>query len=225
MAATTKINAGKGPKREIGEAISFAVAHEVRIRILVRLNEAPRSPSELARLVGVPLNTITHHITELVESNSIEPAGARVIGRRNVHETVYRSVKQSEYSAEELATMNPEEQRVTLGLFLQNCLAEHLAAFRSGVMRGNDPDLVLLWRWLNVDQEGREEIRIEQEEHWRRLQEIEARSVERRSTTKEEAQSIIVSSMGHPRVRPAPRDQPEVGGLVGSGEAAAGTGK
>lgn len=207
MATTTKTEG----TREIGDAVSYAIGHGIRIQILVTLNEGSRSPSELSRLLRVPLSKLQHHIIELVRSGSIEEADTRVAG--NVVEHLYRAVKRSEYSAEEMVEMDADEQRMTIGLALQNALAEHLAAFRADALNGDDPNLVLSWNWFNVDQEGRAELTAELESSWQRLLEIEAHSVTRRVDSGEEAQSIIVSSIGHPRVRPAPEQRP-FGSLV-----------
>lgn len=200
--------------REIGDAVSYAIGHGIRIQILVTLNEGTRSPSELSRLLRIPLSKLQHHITELVRSGSIEEADTRVAG--NVVEHLYRAVSRSEYSAEEMQEMDTEEQRVTVGLALQNAVAEHLAAFRADAMNGDDPNLVLSWNWFNLDQEGRAEITAELEDSWRRLVEIESRSTERRVHSGEDPQSIVVSSIGHPRVRPAPEERP-FGSLVSNG--------
>ncbi len=200
--------------REIGDAVSYAIGHGIRIQILVTLNEGPRSPSELSRLLRIPLSKLQHHVAELVRSGSIEEADTRVSG--NVVEHLYRAVSRSEYSAEEMQEMDSEDQRVTVGLALQNAVAEHLAAFRAEAMNGDDPDLVLSWNWFNLDQEGRTEVTAELEGSWKRLVEIEARSTERRVHSGEEAQSIVISSIGHPRVRPAPEER-GFGSLVSHG--------
>jgi Helix-turn-helix domain len=210
MATTTKAES----TREIGDAVSYAIGHGIRIQVLVTLNEGPRSPSELSRLLRIPLSKLQHHIGELVRSGSIEEADTRVAG--NVVEHLYRAVKRSEYSAEEMQEMDAEDQRVTIGLALQNAVAEHLAAFRAEAMNGEDPDLVLSWNWFNLDQEGRSEVTAELESSWKRLVEIEARSTERRVHSGEEPQSIVVSSIGHPRVRPAPEER-AFGSLVSHG--------
>ena len=75
-------------------------------------------------------------------------------------------------------------------------------------MDGTDPDLVLSWNWFNVDEEGKAEVAKELADSWHRLQEIEARSAARYEQTKEEPRSVIVSSIAHPRVRPAQGTRP-----------------
>ena len=187
------------PGRNRSAALSYALGRRLRVEILVRLNEHPRSASELARILREPLSKITHHVNELLRDSSIELAETR--RQRNTLENVYRALTASENSQEEWSAKPIDERHVEAGLLLQNVLAEHLAAFDAGAIT-EDEHVGLLWRWLNVDQEGRLEIMREQEACWKRMEEIEARAAGRRSKSGEPAQCIVVSSMAHRRVRP-----------------------
>lgn len=91
MAAKLKSAAIKLRKRTIEDAVSYAIAHGIRVDILCYLNEAQHSPSELSKLMGLPLSTIEHHIKELIASDSIELA--RVARVRNANEHFYRAVE------------------------------------------------------------------------------------------------------------------------------------
>jgi DNA-binding transcriptional ArsR family regulator len=199
MSATTKDSGTEAVGRESGKALSFAISHKLRVEILVALNNGPKSPSQLAEETREPIANVVHHIKELLRSGSIERAEERRDG--NLVQTMYRAVAQSKYTTEELREMSYEEQRTVIAMALQNALAEHLAAFNGHKMRGDDPTLALSWRWFNVDPQGREEISEELAETWNRICDIEARSVARRSSSRE-PESIVVSLIGHPRVRP-----------------------
>lgn len=199
--------AGRGrpapPSREIGDAISYALAHQHRVEILVALNEQERSPTEISRLLGITLSQAQHHLNALCEAGSIEEAEeGRPAG--NLVARVFRSARHSHYSADEMAALDPARQRATIGLALQGALAEHLAAFRTGEMKGDDPNLTLSWNRFDLDEQGRAELSAELDASWARIQGIEARSTERRTGSGEEATSMVVSSIAHPRVRPAP---------------------
>jgi hypothetical protein len=82
-------------------------------------------------------------------------------------------------------------------------MAEALASFWAGKITA-DPRAVLAWRWFNVDSQGRADIADEQARSWERIKEIEAESTTRRATSGEDAQSIIVSSLGYERSRTSP---------------------
>lgn len=198
MSTTTKGNEEETAGREIGKAVSYAIGHRLRIEILVSLNEGPKSPSRLAEELHESLANTLHHIKELLKSGSIEEAEERRDG--NLVKTIYRAVSQSKYSAAELAEMSDDKRRAVVAMALQNALAEHLAAFNGGKMQGDDPTLSLSWRWFNVDLMGRAEIAAELAGTWERICDIEARAAGRDSG--EERQSIVVSLIGHPRVRP-----------------------
>ena len=188
-------------ERTIEEAVSYAVAHRIRVELLAALNERPYSPKELARIVRQPLSTVTHHVDELLTSKAIEVARTERV--RNVNVNYYRAIELPFYSDEEIAAMTEEERKVTIAPALQAIMAESLAAFWGGKMI-HDPRLWLAWRWFNVDAQGRQDIADEQARSWERIQEIEAESATRRTRSEEEAQSVIVASMGFERTRTSP---------------------
>jgi DNA-binding HxlR family transcriptional regulator len=188
--------------REISDAVSYAIGHGIRIEILAILNEGLRTQTELTRRLGLTQSKLQHHLAEMVKDGSIEEVEGRHIG--NLVERHYRALRKAEYSAEDYRDMPEETRRLIVGLTLQNTIAEHLAAFRGGEMKGEDPNLTLTWDWFNVDEKGKEELTAELAQSWKRLKAIEARSAVRRGQSKEDGQSVIISSIAHPRVRPAP---------------------
>jgi DNA-binding transcriptional ArsR family regulator len=198
MVAKLKEAAKKLRKRSIEDAVTYAVAHGIRVDILCYLNEAPRSPSELARLMGYPPSTIEHHVKEMLASGSIELA--RVEQVRNTNEHFYRAVEIPFYSNEEMLAMPFEARQEIYSLILQSSIAEAQAAFRAGKI-SNDPRAWLSWRWFNLDAQGRKDMVDENARSWERMQEIEAESTDRRVATGEEPVSVVVSLLAHERCR------------------------
>jgi hypothetical protein len=194
----TKTRASPGQSRSPEQALSYAVGHRIRIEVLAALNEATRSPNELARLIGQPLSKVTHHINELVESKSIELARTEQV--RNTTQHFYRAAEIPFLSDEEVNALPPKARQEITGLILQATMAEALAALWAGKMI-DDPRLWLSWRWYNVDTQGREEIADEQAESWARIQDIEARSTTRLAESSEDAVSVIVSAQSYVRNR------------------------
>lgn len=188
-------------QRTVEEARVYAVGHQIRVEILAVLHEGPRSPSELAKLIGLRLSTITHHIDELLDDGSIELAKVKRV--RNTNEHFYRAIKLPFYTDEEMWAMPYEARQVTYGLILQAAMAEALAAYWAGKI-STDPRVWMSWRWFNVDAQGRDDIADEQARSWTRVQEIEAEATTRLVESGEEAVSIIVTSMGFVRSRTAP---------------------
>jgi DNA-binding transcriptional ArsR family regulator len=199
--------------RSIEDALRYAVAHRARIEILCLLNERTYSAQELSRLLGQPLSTVSHHIEELLKSNSIEVAETRQV--RNFNQNFYRAVELPFLSDEEMEALPTGARQEIYGLILQASIAEALAAFAAGRISA-DPRTVLAWRWFNVDEQGRRDIADEQAKAWERVTEIEAESTSRRAISGEDATSIIVTSFGYERSRPSPTPPAHVlGRLVG----------
>ncbi len=179
--------------------MSYAVGHRIRIEVLGILNEGPRSPSELAKLTRQPLTTISHHIKELVDSGCIELA--RVEKVRNADQHFYRAVQLPFITDDEADLLPPEVKQEYAAVILQAIMAEGLGALWAGKM-SHDPTVRMMWRWFNLDAQGRQELADEQRESWERVVEIEARSTARRVESGEEATSMVVTAMGFERARP-----------------------
>jgi DNA-binding transcriptional ArsR family regulator len=175
------------------------VGHRIRIEVLGILNEGPRSPSELAKLTRQPLTTISHHIKELVDSGCIELA--RVEKVRNADQHYYRAVELPFISDDEADLLPPEVKQEYAAVILQAIMAEGLGALWAGKM-SNDPTVRMMWRWFNLDEQGRQELADEQRESWERIVEIEARATARRVESGEEATSMVATAMSFERARP-----------------------
>lgn len=199
MVAKLKKVASKLRKRKIEDAVSYALGHGVRVDILCYLNEAPRSPSELSKLMSLPLSKVEHHIKELRASNSIELAHVEE-GSGNTKENFYRAVEIPFFTDEEMWAMSFEARQEIYGLILQSSVAEALAAFRAGNV-SNDPRVCMAWRWFNLDTQGRRDLADENARSWNRMVEIETESTNRRAESGEKGVSIIVSLLAHERAR------------------------
>lgn len=188
-------------ERTIDQKVRFAFGHWVRVEVLCLLNEQTYSAQELAKVMGCPLSTVTHHVEELLRDGSIEVARTKKV--RNITQNFYRAVEIPFFSDEEMERLDFESRQEIYGLILSASVAEALASFSAGKI-SQDPRTVLAWRWFNVDQQGREEIADEQARSWDRIRNIEAESASRRARTGEETKSIIVTSFGFERSRTFP---------------------
>jgi DNA-binding transcriptional ArsR family regulator len=195
--------AAQARSRSFQDAVSYAVGHRIRVEILAILHEREdASCSELARLVRQPLSTVTHHVEELLKAGSIEIGRTEKV--RSVRQNFYRVTGGVFYSDEEVAAMPEEERKEICRKILQALTAEALTAFWGGKLT-TDPRVCLIWSWLNVDRQGREEIADEQARHWDRLCQIEADSAARQARSDEDSVSVFVSLLGFERCRNAPR--------------------
>jgi DNA-binding transcriptional ArsR family regulator len=185
------------------------VGHRIRVEILTALHEVESaSAMELARIVRQPLSTVTHHIRELLKSDSI--CVERTEKVRSVDQRFYSLLSPIYVGNEEWAGMSEAERQKTCGTVLQSLMAEALAAFGAGKIAA-DPKQVTCWAWFNVDEQGRTAIAEEQIRSWRRLDEIEEEASARCAESGAERSTILVSSLGFERVRPAasPPPRPE----------------
>jgi DNA-binding transcriptional ArsR family regulator len=189
---------GKG----IEEVVAYALSHRIRVYVLTILNEGTYTPDQIARIIGEPLNKVSHHIKELLDAGSIELAKTEKV--RNADQHYYRAVEMPFYSDEEAAAMTPQQRQVTAGLTLQCMVAEAMSAFWAGKLSDDPQGVLLAWRWFNLDGQGRDDLAAEQAKWWERVREIESESTNRRAESGEEAASIIVAHMGFERERTSP---------------------
>jgi len=194
--AAPRIALGRG-KRDIDDAVAYPLADRSRVEIRAILNEGGRSRDELARLTNEPIGPLKWHLSEMLADGTIELGEPKRVGSGVKY--CYRAVEVPRYSEEEIAAMPREARKALAGISLQASLAEALAAFWAGRMVP-DPNVVLAWRWFNVDARGREAIANEQASSWARMQEMAADAIGRIKLG-EPSSSILVSSFRYVRAR------------------------
>jgi DNA-binding transcriptional ArsR family regulator len=187
--------------KDLDERVGYALAHRVRVEILTLLNEGVYTADDIAGIVGETRQNVHHHLRELLGARSIEIA--RVEKRRNADLHYYRAVETPIFDQEAVEAMTPEERQATAAWIVQSATAEALAALTASKLN-NDPQVCLVWSWLNLDDEGREKLAEEQVKWWERTQEIEAEAANRRAESGEEPTSYIVGLWGFERARTAP---------------------
>lgn len=189
--------------QKLEEALSYALGHRIRIEILCLLNEAVYSTVELTARMPWSLPVVSYHVKELLKKSSIEIADVKKV--RNVDQHFYRAVELPEVDDEEATKLPPEVKQEYAAVILQAVLAECLDAFRAEKL--TEPNVRMMWSWFNLDQEGRLELADEQRESWDRVNDIEARSINRQAESGEQGTSMIAVTLGFERssmVRSAP---------------------
>jgi len=86
-----------------------ALAHPLRQRILIRLNEKVSSPSELAGEFGEKLPNVAYHFRALERLGAIELV--RTTPRRGAVEHHYRALTRPFFSDADIATLPPSTRR------------------------------------------------------------------------------------------------------------------
>lgn len=200
MAKLAKARKRKGERRQrkrIEEAVQYALAHKIRIEILILLNEAAYTTAEVAELLELPLSNVSNHLKRMHEDGSIEVAKTEV--RRATNMYWYRAVETPYYSKEEAEALTCMERQVIAGLVTQSGSAEVMAALWKGNLA--DARTILSWDWYNVDSEGRDDLEAENVRHLERVREIECEAVNRVAKTNEETIPMIVSLFAFVRAR------------------------
>ena len=194
-----------GVYRFVEDSVSYAVGHQVRVEILAALHEGPASAPQLAKTLGRPRTSLTHHLAELLKSGSTEIAYREKV--RNIVQNFYCAVKLPFYTDEDWEGMSTEERQVTSALILQASLAEALASLWAGKFH-SDLRVMVAWNRIVLDRQGRDDLADEQKNSWENICEIEAQSANRRAKTGERGVTYVVSSFGYERGRnaaPAPQ--------------------
>jgi DNA-binding transcriptional ArsR family regulator len=127
-----------------------SMAHPLRLRILLMLDEAPQSPVRMAAALGEHLNVVAYHVKRLEKLGLIELASTR--RRRGATEHLYRRGKHAEWTDEEWAAVSGEDRARLSAAGLQLMLEYAMRAAAAG---GFDRADAHSSRWsLTLDEQG-----------------------------------------------------------------------
>jgi len=188
-------------RKRIEEVVQYALSHKFRVEILILLNQASYTASELSELTGISMQNVSNHIKRMLVDGSIEVA--KIEERRGTNIYWYRAIELPEYSQEEAEALTEVERQTIAGWVVQSGMAETMAALWKGNLA--NPRTILHWSWYSFDAQGRDDLEAENIRHLERVREIECESLNRIAETKEEPTSMIVSLFSFVRARKAPR--------------------
>jgi DNA-binding MarR family transcriptional regulator len=186
----------KKQRKRIEDAVQYALAHKIRISILILLNEASYTVAELAALIDLEPKNVSNHVRRMLEDGSIEVAKREERHGTNVF---WYRLKIPYYSQEEAENLTEMERQVTAGLVCQSGTAELMAALFKGNLA--DARTILSWDWYNYDKQGRDDAEAENLQHLERLREIECEAMSRSAESGEETKPILVSLYAFVRAR------------------------
>jgi DNA-binding transcriptional ArsR family regulator len=188
-------------RKRIEEVVQFTLSHQFRVEILILLNQASYTASELHELTGISMQSISGHIKRMLAAGSIEVAKQEE--RRGTNVYWYRAIEIPEYSQEEAEALTEKERQIIAGWVIQSGMAETMAALWKGNLA--NPRTILHWSWYTFDAQGRTDAEAANARHLEEIREIECESLNRIATTKEKPVSMIVSLFSFVRARRAPR--------------------
>lgn len=200
-----RIERGKRSSNQIDNGLAVAAKHPMRADILSLLNEGTYTTRQLAEIIGEPLNNVSYHVKALLSAGVIDLAKVETV--RNANEHHYRAIETPYFTDEQIAAMSPEERKQIYGLALQAVHAESIASFRAGKMY-SEPRHWIAWRWLHLDETGRDALADELAGSWERCRKIEEESINRCAKSNQDTRTMILATLGFERHRPANTSRP-----------------
>ncbi|HKH65484.1 MAG TPA: winged helix-turn-helix domain-containing protein [Solirubrobacterales bacterium] len=189
--------AARKERKKVEEAVQYALAHHTRLEILILLNEAAYTTTEISELTGIQLKLVSNHLLEMLDDGSVEIAKQRSIKGKLIR--WYRAVELPEYTKEQAEALTERELQMIAGVIVQSGTAELMAALHKGHLA--TPRSILSWDLYDLDARGREDVEDASTEYLERLREIQCESLARVVDTKEETTSMIVNLAAFRRAR------------------------
>jgi DNA-binding transcriptional ArsR family regulator len=131
--------------------LAKALAHPLRARILVVLNERVASPNEIAEMLGESLPNVSYHVRSLLDLDCIELV--RTAQRRGAIEHYYRALKRPFFSDREWKRLPRSARQALADTTLQLIWDDVSEAIEAGTF-GTRPDMHLSRGPLVLDERG-----------------------------------------------------------------------
>ncbi len=171
----TEVAAALRMPSALEQAVVEAFADPVGQRIWQALVERTSTAGDLARAVGLPLDVVLDHLTNLCELGVTEV----VAPSADVARQEYRAVARPMLDTEQFARLPLAARRGIFGEILDDLLRHVETASASG---GFDrPDAHVSWTPLDLDEDGYGAVAAVMDEALARVIDIQAEVVERRS--------------------------------------------
>jgi DNA-binding transcriptional ArsR family regulator len=135
---------------DIDRRLVKAMAHPLRHRVLVLLNEKVASPNELARELGERLGNVSYHVRILLDLGAIELV--RTTPRRGALEHHYRAMLRPWFPEAEWAQLPLSTRRAIFGQNIRRIFDDVAAAGAEGGF--DHAKAHVSWTALNLDDEG-----------------------------------------------------------------------
>lgn len=156
MAASTKTKSAKKSKKSTGvdQKLVKALAHPLRVEILMILNERMASPNELSKELDEGLSQVSYHVKVLKDFDCIEMV--KTEPRRGAVEHYYRATSRAFLEDRDWQHL-PDSIKpgVTASVF-RSMMDDVVSAIQGGSFNARD-DVHMSWTPGVVDQQGWEE--------------------------------------------------------------------
>jgi DNA-binding transcriptional ArsR family regulator len=131
-----------------------ALAHPLRSRVLVRLQEGPASPNEISQEFGEPLGNVSYHVKTLLQLGCIELVDTAI--RRGAIEHYYRAITAS--ALPDIVRTLPLSVRTALSASVASEIVTRVAAALKADTFGDPANKPLESHRLVLDEAGWAEL-------------------------------------------------------------------
>jgi DNA-binding transcriptional ArsR family regulator len=136
------------------ERLYKALSHPLRHRILVKLNERPASPSDLAVELGEKVGNVAYHVRTLLDLETIELVATEQV--RGTLEHFYRATARPFVDDDHWAQLPISVRRQFTDTTMQGVWDHVVEATEHGGF--DDAHTHVSWTILDLDQEGHAEV-------------------------------------------------------------------
>jgi len=158
------------------EMVAHAISHWIRVQILFVLNEGIYSPTEVAEIIDVPLNSVSNHMRSLADRGSIEIVDTRM--RRNAAQHFYRATQRLYFDEDSWQELGEKEQLDLSSVTLRMISQDITSSMAAGIFFA-DGNAHMSRQSMIVDEEGWAEAIEVLERASAELFAVEARVAER----------------------------------------------
>lgn len=172
--------------------LAAIVAHPTRARAFTILTERTASPVEIAQEIGKDVGHVGYHVRKLQQLDLIELVDEKPV--RGAVEHFYRGIERPMVTEEEFQGQSVAEREVWTRTVLQHHVADIARSMDEHTFDGR-VNRVLSRIPMVVDEEGFAELSDLHMEAWERTLEIQAKSAERMTQSKEEGIPTVSTTM------------------------------
>lgn len=170
-----------------------AMSHPIRIQALRMLSDRGElRPADIAKEIGEPTPTVSHHLKRLVELDCAELTRERQVKGKGAVEHFYVATERAFLDTDDWDQFDPLMGEGLIDEAMQKLADDYAASRRAGIV-GSDAEFHITRTPLLLDEQGVQES-MENCEEWRlRQSEIEAKSAARRAESGEPATPVSSS--------------------------------
>jgi DNA-binding transcriptional ArsR family regulator len=172
--------------------LAAIVAHPTRARSFLILAERTASPVEIAKEIGKDVGHVGYHVRKLQQLDLIELVDERPV--RGAVEHFYRAIERPVVQEEEFAAQSIEEREVFTRAVLQLHVADIARSMDEHTFDSRANRVAVRMPML-VDEEGFAELSEAHTELYEKTLQIQAKSAERMTSSKEEGIPTVAASM------------------------------